>query len=75
MLLVVDLLDLVMDTRFARPLAWLLRLVGVLALAAAAYYWLFAARPSFELPAALLAVGVLLVVGPELLWSLRGPEP
>lgn len=72
MLLVIDLLDLVMDTRFARPFTWLLRLFGVLALAAGAWVW--SSHPLFDLPAALFAVGVMLIVGPEILWVFRGPD-
>ncbi|WP_248897047.1 hypothetical protein [Haloplanus halobius] len=62
-----DVVDAVADSGIEGVLTWLLRLVGLLLVFAGLGLWLFTEMGLLVLPAALLVVGLVLLVVPELL--------
>ncbi|MFB6092492.1 MAG: hypothetical protein ABEK02_05730 [Haloquadratum sp.] len=67
---VLDAVELVADAGLEGAIVWLLRLIGLFALVVGLGLWLFTKTGFLVLPAALLVVGVLLVVLPGLLLEL-----
>lgn len=64
-----DILDLFADLGLDGVVAWLFRLLGVVTILAGAALWLFA-DVGILIPAALIIVGLILLVVPGLLFEL-----
>ena len=64
-----EVVELVADAGFEGALVWVFRLLGLVVALAGLGLWLFADFSLLWLPAALLAVGILLAVVPDLLLS------
>ncbi|MBX0293371.1 hypothetical protein [Haloarcula nitratireducens] len=62
-----EVVDVLADSGFEGIVAWLLRLVGLLALLAGLGLWLFTEAGLLVLPAALILVGLVLLVAPSVL--------
>lgn len=62
--------ELVAGSELEGVVVWLLRVVGLLAIAAGLGLWLFTEAGLLVLPALLLLVGVVLLVAPSLLLAL-----
>ena len=67
---VLEVVDVVADSGFEGVLTWLLRLVGLLAVLAGLGLWLFTDAGLLLVPAALLLVGLVLLVAPSVLLAL-----
>lgn len=66
---VLEVVDLAADAGLGGVLAWLLRLLGLLLVLAGLGLWLFA-DAGLLVPAALVVVGVVLLVAPSVLLAL-----
>jgi hypothetical protein len=62
-----EVFDLFVDVFGEGVVTWVLRLVGVVAVLAGGGLWLLTDMGILVLPAALLLIGVVLLVGPSLL--------
>lgn len=62
-----DAVELLTEFGLEGTVAWLLRLVGLVALVAGVGLWLFTEMGLLFVPAALLVVGVVLLVAPSVL--------
>lgn len=62
-----DVVDAVADSGLEDAIAWLLRLVGLVALLAGLGLWLLTEAGLLWLPAVLVFVGVVLLVAPSVL--------
>jgi len=67
---VLELADAVADSGLEGVVTWLVRLVGLLAVLAGIALWLFTESGLFVLPAALIGVGLVLLVAPSVLLAL-----
>lgn len=67
---VLDVLGMFDELEMEGILAWLLRIVGVVAILAGLGLWLLTDMGLLVLPAALIVVGLVLLVVPELLGGL-----
>lgn len=65
-----EVADAFADSELGGVVTWLLRLVGLLALLAGAGLWLFTEAGLLFVPAALMLVGVVLLVAPSVLLAL-----
>jgi hypothetical protein len=63
---ILDVAEVAVDAGFEGLIAWIVRIVGLLALLAGAGMWLVADMSLLVLPAALMLVGVLLLVAPSI---------
>jgi len=64
---VLELVDVLADFGLDGAFAWLLRLIGMLAILAGLGLWLFTDMGLLVVPAALIVVGVVLLVIPQIL--------
>ncbi|MDS0257830.1 hypothetical protein NDI56_00245 [Haloarcula sp. S1CR25-12] len=64
---VLEVVDVVADSGFEGIVAWLLRLVGLVAILAGLGLWLFTEIGLLVLPALLIVGGLVLVVAPSVL--------
>ncbi|MFC7020178.1 MULTISPECIES: hypothetical protein [Haloarcula] len=64
---VLDVVDVAADSGFEGIVAWLLRLVGLVAVLAGLGLWLFTEMGLFVVPAVLVLVGLVLLVAPLVL--------
>jgi hypothetical protein len=64
---VLEIAELAVDTGLEGIIAWILRLLGIVALAAGLFLWLATDASLLLLPAALMVVGVILLVVPSIL--------
>ncbi|AUV81579.1 hypothetical protein C2R22_07845 [Salinigranum rubrum] len=62
--------ELVAESELEGVVVWLLRVVGLLAIAAGLGLWLFTETGLLVLPALLIVVGVVLVAAPSVLLAL-----
>lgn len=62
--------ELVAESELEGVVTWLLRVVGLLAVAAGLGLWLFTEMGLLVLPALLIVVGLVLVVAPSVLLAL-----
>lgn len=67
---VLEVVDLVADSGLEGVVTWLLRLVGLFALLGGLGLWLVGGMELLVLPAALMVVGVVLLVAPSILLAL-----
>ena len=67
---VLEVVDLVADSGLEGIVTWLLRLVGLVAIAAGLGLWLLTETGLLWLPAILLVVGLVLVAAPSVLLAL-----
>ncbi|WP_121821962.1 hypothetical protein [Halostella salina] len=65
-----EVVELVVDSGLEQAIAWILRLLGVLAVLAGLGLWLLTDSGLLVLPAVLLVVGVVLLVAPSILLAL-----
>jgi hypothetical protein len=63
---ILDVAEVAADAGFEGVLAWIVRIVGLLALLAGAGMWLVADMSLLVLPAALMVVGLVLLVAPSI---------
>ena len=64
---VLELVDVLADFGLDGAFAWLLRLIGMLAILAGLGLWLFTDMGLLVVPAALIVVGVVFLVIPQIL--------
>jgi len=64
---VLDVVELVADSGLEEAVAWVLRLIGVVALLAGVGLWLLTEMGLLWLPAILIALGLFLLVAPQVL--------
>ncbi|MFB6195277.1 MAG: hypothetical protein ABEI80_03835 [Haloplanus sp.] len=64
-----EVVDVVADSGFEGVLTWLIRLLGLLAILAGVGLWLFTEMGLLIVPAALIVLGLVLLVVPNLLLS------
>jgi len=64
---VLEVVDVVADSGFEGIVAWLLRLVGLVAILAGLGLWLFTEMGLLVVPALLIVGGLVLVVAPSVL--------
>jgi len=62
---ILDVAEVAADVGFEGVLAWIVRIVGLLALLAGAGMWLVANMSLLVLPAALMVVGLVLLFAPS----------
>jgi hypothetical protein len=62
---ILDVAEVAADVGFEGVLAWIVRIVGLLALLAGAGMWLVADMSLLVLPAALMVVGLVLLFAPS----------
>lgn len=67
---VLEVADVIAESGLEGAFTWLLRIVGLLALFAGVGLWLFTDVGLLVLPAVLMAVGVVVIVAPEVLFTL-----
>jgi len=65
-----EVVELVVDSGLEEALAWVLRLLGVVAVLAGLGLWLLTDSGLLILPAVLLFVGIVLLVAPSILLAL-----
>lgn len=65
-----EVVDLLADSGLECVVTWFLRLVGLLAVLAGISRWLFTEMGLLVVPALLIAVGVVLLVAPSVLFAL-----
>jgi hypothetical protein len=67
-----EVVDLLADAGLEGVVGWVLRVLGLLALAAGAGLWLFTDAGLLVLPALLMLAGLVLLVVPDLVTGLAG---
>lgn len=67
---VLDAVEVAEELGLESAIAWILRVIGLLALVIGAYLWLGTEMGLLVLPALLLLVGVVLLVAPSILLAL-----
>jgi hypothetical protein len=65
-----EVVEILADSGLEEALAWILRILGVLAILAGLGLWLFTDAGLLVLPAALILLGVVLLVIPQVLLAL-----
>lgn len=65
-----EVVEVLADSGLEEALAWILRILGVVAILAGLGMWLFTDAGLLVLPAALILLGVLLLVIPQVLLAL-----
>jgi hypothetical protein len=65
-----EVVEILADSGLEEALAWILRIVGVLAILAGLGLWLLTDAGLLVLPAALILLGILLLVIPQVLLAL-----
>jgi hypothetical protein len=67
---VLEVADVIADSGLEGAFTWLLRIVALVAILAGVGLWLFTDMGLLVLPAALMAVGVVVMLAPEVLFAL-----
>jgi len=67
---VLEVADVIADSGLEGAFTWLLRIVALVAILAGVGLWLFTDMGLLVLPAALIAVGVVVMLAPEVLFAL-----
>ncbi|WP_327052556.1 hypothetical protein [Halomicrococcus gelatinilyticus] len=67
---VLEVADVIAESGLEGALTWLLRVVALMVILAGVGLWLFTDMGLLVLPAALMAVGVVVMVAPEVLFTL-----
>jgi len=67
---VLEVADVIAESGLEGALTWLLRVVALVVILAGVGLWLFTDMGLLVLPAALMAVGVVVMVAPEVLFTL-----
>jgi hypothetical protein len=65
---ILEVAEVAADFGLEGVMAWIVRLIGLLALLAGAGMWLVAEMSLLVLPAALMAVGLVLLVAPSIVF-------
>ena len=65
-----EVVDVLADSGFEGAITWLLRLLGLVAVLAGLGLWLFTEMGLLILPAALIVLGLVLLVAPSILLAL-----
>ncbi|MFC7165244.1 hypothetical protein [Halospeciosus flavus] len=65
-----EAVDVIADSELEGVFVWLLRIVGIVAILAGLGLWLFTEMTLLVLPAALIVVGLVLLVAPNILLAL-----